>query len=226
MVRRTKEEAAETRERLLDAAERVFRERGVARTSLAEIASAAGMTRGALYWHFRDKSDVFDAMCARATSPLQAFAERVGGGGASALATVRELCVHALAHLATEPRAQAFFEIVFHKTERVGDMEQFACRREHEKSAGARRRIDSALRRAVAQRELAPDTDTALAAHLLHGAVVGLMYEWVREPSAYDLARAAPALVDSLIAGLRADPPRKARAARRVKGASKSGAAR
>ena len=62
MVRRTKEEAQETRNRILDAAERVFVERGVGRSSLNEIATAAGVTRGAIYWHFQDKADVFNAM--------------------------------------------------------------------------------------------------------------------------------------------------------------------
>ena len=42
MVRRTKEEAQETRNSILDAAERVFFEKGVSRTSLADIAQAAG----------------------------------------------------------------------------------------------------------------------------------------------------------------------------------------
>ena len=49
MARKTKLEALETRERLLDAGEVVFRQRGVTRTSLAEIAAAAGVTRGAVY---------------------------------------------------------------------------------------------------------------------------------------------------------------------------------
>ena len=44
MVRKTKEEAQETRNAILDAAELVFQEHGVSRTSLAEIAAAAGVT--------------------------------------------------------------------------------------------------------------------------------------------------------------------------------------
>ena len=75
MARRTKEEAQVTRERLLDAAEAIFRERGVTRTSLAEVAAAAGLTRGAVYWHFKDKADLFRAMCDRATLPLDAMFE-------------------------------------------------------------------------------------------------------------------------------------------------------
>ena len=76
MARRTKEEAAITREQLLDAAEHVFRERGVAGSSLAEVAAAAGVTRGAVYWHFRDKADLCAAMCERATLPLETMLER------------------------------------------------------------------------------------------------------------------------------------------------------
>ena len=54
MARRTKEDAAATRNGLIDAAERVFCEKGVSRASLSDIASAAGATRGAIYWHFKE----------------------------------------------------------------------------------------------------------------------------------------------------------------------------
>src|SRR3970040_1334202 len=71
MARRTKEAAQETRNHILDAAEQIFSERGGSRTSLADIASAAGMTRGAIYWHFHDKADLFNAMIARVTLPME-----------------------------------------------------------------------------------------------------------------------------------------------------------
>src|SRR6516225_10043216 len=118
MVRRTKEDAAVTREQLLDAAERVFRERGVTRASLAEIATAAGVTRGAVYWHFKDKAALFSALCERATLPLDAMlaaATRVVDD--DPVAAMRDLMVGTLQHLARDERAQAVFEIVFSKTE-------------------------------------------------------------------------------------------------------------
>ncbi|MDV7394715.1 TetR family transcriptional regulator, partial [Arthrospira platensis SPKY1] len=62
MVRKTKEEAWETRQRILDAAEQVFQRQGVSRTSLSHIAAEAGVTRGAIYWHFKNKVDLYDAM--------------------------------------------------------------------------------------------------------------------------------------------------------------------
>ena len=78
MVRRTKEEAQRTRERILDTAEREFQRRGVSRTSLEEMARAAGVTRGAIYWHFKDKADLFNAMMKRVTLPLESEILRSG----------------------------------------------------------------------------------------------------------------------------------------------------
>ena len=71
MARRTKEEAQATRSHILDTAELVFQERGVSRTSLNDIALAAGLTRGAIYWHFKDKADLFNAMLLRVTLPME-----------------------------------------------------------------------------------------------------------------------------------------------------------
>ena len=65
MARRTKEDAEATRNALLDAAERVFYDKGVSRASLDDIAREAGTTRGAIYWHFKDKADLFNAMMER-----------------------------------------------------------------------------------------------------------------------------------------------------------------
>ncbi len=62
MVRRTKEEAQETRAQIIEAAEKAFYKRGVARTTLADIAELAGVTRGAIYWHFNNKAELVQAL--------------------------------------------------------------------------------------------------------------------------------------------------------------------
>lgn len=74
MVRRTKEEAQETRNQILEAAEQAFYERGVARTTLADIATLAGVTRGAIYWHFSNKADLVQAMLDSLREPLDEMA--------------------------------------------------------------------------------------------------------------------------------------------------------
>lgn len=70
MARRTKVEARETRLQVLDAAELVFSQKGGTNTSLNEIAIAAGVTRGAIYWHFKNKYDRIGTLLERVKLPL------------------------------------------------------------------------------------------------------------------------------------------------------------
>jgi TetR/AcrR family acrAB operon transcriptional repressor len=208
MVRRTKEAALATREALIDAAEQVFRREGVTRTSLAEIASEAGVTRGAIYWHFRDKAELLDAMCERTVLPLEAAFARAGESArADPLGTLRRLAVDALTQLARDPRTQAVFEILFHKCELVGELEQRSAA-QHSDRRECLSSVEELFELAIAKGQLPADTDTRLATNMMHAYVIGLMHEWVLDPAAYDLASAAPGMIDAFVAGLRAQPPR------------------
>src|SRR3984885_14436608 len=66
---------AMTRERLLDEARRLFRERGYAATSLEQIAEAAGVTKGAIYGHFSRKEDLL--ISAIDATPTPAWATEI-----------------------------------------------------------------------------------------------------------------------------------------------------
>src|SRR4029077_18964463 len=107
MARRTKEEALETRSRILDAAERVFYDKGVANASLEEIAAAAEVTRGAIYWHFKDKAELFDAMMQRVVLPVEAMLEGADCcEQANPLDLLRAATVDVLLRCARDPRTQ------------------------------------------------------------------------------------------------------------------------
>jgi AcrR family transcriptional regulator len=58
MARRTKEDAEETKHKLLMSALDVFSEKGYSSATLNDIAVHAGTTRGAIYWHFDSKEDL------------------------------------------------------------------------------------------------------------------------------------------------------------------------
>ncbi len=209
MVRRTREEAAATREALLDAAERVFRAQGVARATLSEVAAAAGMTRGAVYWHFRDKAELFEAMCERAAMPMEAMLEAAGAGRrGDPLGQLRAMAVMGLTRLASDPRTQAVFDVIFHKCEFTADLAPVE-RRQHAADDDCGREVITLLEQAIACGQLPADCDARLAAQMLKSFMIGVMHEWVRSPEAYDLARVAPAFVDALLAGLAAKPPRR-----------------
>ena len=107
MARRTKEEALQTRNTLLDAAELVFDVRGVAGASLQEVAETAGVTRGAVYWHFRDKVDLFNAMMDRAILPFERHWLAAGPhDAADPLQRLRELLFDILRQTAGDARLQ------------------------------------------------------------------------------------------------------------------------
>ena len=208
MARRTKEDAAITREQLLDAAETVFRRRGIARSSLAEVAAAAGVTRGAVYWHFRDKADLCAAMCERALLPMEIMLSDAGAATHDdPLGTLRMLAITALTRLARDPRSQAVFEVMLHETDSGGDMAPITERKQRERRH-CLTHVERVIQQAVASGQLPRDTDTPLAAQALHAYIGGLMNSWVLDPAAHDLACSAPALVDTFFAGLRAAPPR------------------
>ena len=111
MARKTKAEAAATREALLDAAEEVFFAKGVARTSLEQIARHAGLTRGAVYWHFKNKGDLFMALVQRVRMPFQSLMEEVNNADptVSPLDSHTHLttpqCHHSIVILTTPPHS-------------------------------------------------------------------------------------------------------------------------
>lgn len=106
-MRRTKEEAQKTRESILDAAVIKFAQKGVAATTLSEIARKAGVTRGAIYWHFASKVDIFDALHQRIYGPLS---ERLGGeideDHPDPLGKLEEICASLLGYVNESPRAK------------------------------------------------------------------------------------------------------------------------
>ena len=62
MARKTKQEAESTRNTIPNAAIQVLLIRGMARTHIIDIAREAGLTRGAIYWHFANKADLFNTL--------------------------------------------------------------------------------------------------------------------------------------------------------------------
>lgn len=84
-MRRTKEDSEKTRTAILLAAEELFLEKGVSHTSLEQIARAAGVTRGAVYWHFQNKAHLFNEMLNQVRLPP----EQLTGACPAAMAATR-----------------------------------------------------------------------------------------------------------------------------------------
>ena len=64
-------QAAENRERILDVATRLFRERGIDGIGVDDLMKAAGLTHGGFYGHFKSKEDLVAQACARAVARMR-----------------------------------------------------------------------------------------------------------------------------------------------------------
>jgi TetR/AcrR family transcriptional regulator, acrAB operon repressor len=211
MVRRTKDEALETRNRILDAAELVFSERGVSRTSLEDIAQAAGVTRGAIYWHFKDKSDLVGAMVNRVTLPMEAMVARSSDESVEdPLASLKACAVNALRRTATDPQCQRVFDVVTHKCEYLGEMEGVQGRISSIQK-GCVDRSEQAIRNAMKRGLLPAHVNPRLAAIGLDAMLFGLISNWLANPGYFALARHAEAMIDLYLDGLRGTPAVRAR---------------
>ena len=123
MARKTKEDAIATRNSLIDAAENVFLDKGVSRASLSDIAHAAGATRGAIYWHFKDKVDLFGAMMERVTLPLeQGYSEIECSTCPDPVQRLRAVMALVLRTVASDERTRRVFEIAIYKVEYVAEL--------------------------------------------------------------------------------------------------------
>ena len=223
MVRRTRDEAAETRNAILDAAERIFSERGVSHTSLEDIAKAAGVTRGAIYWHFRNKSELFTAMVGRVTLPPEEMAARSGESSDDPLALLKAAAVGALKRTATDPQRQRVFDIVTHKCEYVEDMAGVKTRL-NEIKRNCVECTEKAIRNAIKRGQLPKSLDAKLAAIGLDAMIFGLISNWLADRNYVKLERDAEALIDRYLSCLGAGQMPKARVMRRspAKRAAKS----
>ncbi|MCA3028200.1 MAG: TetR family transcriptional regulator [Rhodocyclaceae bacterium] len=220
MARKTKEEAMETRNRLLDTAERVFNDHGVSRTSLAEIATAAGVTRGAIYWHFKNKLDLFDAMMDRVTLPMEdAFGEFSSRNATEPVHLIRQRSLLMLESIQNNPQIQRVFEIVTHKCEFVDDMaplreRNLECRTEC--IGHMAQSIRAAVRRGLMSKQVNP----RLAAIGLHALIDGLIVNWLLHPAEFSLVKEGQVMLDAYLRGLGAELPQTGKAGRKSKAGS------
>lgn len=212
MARKTKAQALETRHQILDAAIVLFSQQGVSATSLADIASAASVTRGAIYWHFKNKANVLHEIWLRCDAGLDdvelEYQTKYPG---DPLSVLRAMLVYIFDATANDPQRRALMEIIFHKCEFVGEM---ASLKNIQQSLllECYDKIEDILRQCIEAEQLPGSLNTRQAALIMRGYVNGMMESWLFTPESFDLAGDAPELVDAFIDMLRLSPTLTARA--------------
>ncbi len=202
MVRRTKEDALATRGLILDTAELVFARRGLSRSSLHEIAQCAGLSRGAIYWHFKDKAELFDAMMQRVLLPMEEIMH-IGADSPSQdpLGQLRQGCLDALRKIVDDPQVRRVFEIAIHKVEYVDELEAVRERR-RDASSGHLDHIERTIAHYMKRCDRPRRISARAAALGLHSLLEGLFQNWMLDPAAFDLVKVGGEVIDTYLAGL------------------------
>jgi AcrR family transcriptional regulator len=203
VARQTKERAELTRESILDAATQVFFKRGVARSSLEEVAKAAGVTRGAVYWHFRDKLDLFAAIEERLRAPQEAqLIELTRSSPRDPLAELESAIVRTMNKLAADETMQIQMTVVLLRVDFIDEMAPAM-----ERQAAYQRRFSDGLRRYFRDVVPAPgagcDWTPMIAAQVLHTLVHGTILRALRFPDEYPLQTYGLPVVRAFMKALR-----------------------
>ena len=201
MARQTKEKARETREKILDAASCVFFEKGVAGAGLEEIAERAGVTRGAVYWHFKNKIDLFEALHDALHEPfLATILENIETDHPEPLVQLQDLCVELLNDLATNERKQRALTIFFIKCDYTGDTAPL-LRKQEQQNANIHRLFERYFERALKR---CPAADACNAKCLATGLLcylTGIAEQFLRYPGHLDLKKQSRQLMHQFFQG-------------------------
>ncbi|MCE7030445.1 TetR family transcriptional regulator [Jiella avicenniae] len=205
-MRKTKECADRTREAILDAAEAVFFRQGVATTTLSQIAAAAGLTRGAIYWHFANKLELFKAMQDRAHLPKERFFDADELLAADdVLSALFDATMEVLRFAPTDERGKRVFTILLFRCEYIGEMQEaLAHMRASETDFGLR--IERVFAKARAEGRLSENWSVETASSAYCAAVHGLFAQWLKTDEGIDLLATGRPMLSALFASFRPLP--------------------
>ena len=199
MARRTKEDAEKTRLQLLETALALFSEKGIANVTLAQIASTAGVTRGAIYWHFKDKSQMLEALWERVFDPLdQHFAAQLEADDEDPLDVLCNLGKRVLQEVATNLQFQQVCRISQQAAFDLQMLErwnQFCLRSQKEVTLLMQR----AQERGLLRENITPEAASLVASGCFHGVIE----RWLSVGGTVDLELEGDVIADTVFAGLR-----------------------
>ena len=205
-MRRTKAEAEQTRENILEAAIDVFFENGVSHSTLEQIATRAGVTRGAIYWHFKDKVEIFKALQDSIRLPQEdLIAHAAEHGHDDPLALIESGFLAGLRLFEEDERQQRIVAILLQRCEYVGEMAAVA--RIGEANQRMLNHIRRLIQMASSKGSLRPDWQPETAAHALHCTMTGLIHEWLRSDCVFSLTEVGEKLIRELMCSFRQSGP-------------------
>jgi AcrR family transcriptional regulator len=163
----------QTRQRLIDAAVRLFAERGLHGVTSHDIARSAGVASGTFYLHFRDKTDVYRHIVFHAIEELVLLVQQAIGSASGSVLAMR---ARAEAIVEFAERNRDVVRILFSTDSEAASVEADALSR----LAGG---LEARLRREREEGRFPDDLEPAVCARAHVGMTAHLIDWWTQDPS-------------------------------------------
>ena len=187
MARKTKAEAEQTRQQIIDAARCVFHERGVSRTTMEKVAQVAGVSRGAVYWHFQNKAELFFAMREQSTRELdQVDAYLMSPDIPDPLDAIEQSLQKFIDVLESSPLVRQIFEIMSLRCEYVDEFATVLLEL-NKPCLGFLAKLKTVYARAAKRGFLRPGLDAEAMAYDTLSFTTGLFNNWLAAAAGDDL---------------------------------------
>tara|TARA_R110001583_G_scaffold4844_2_gene27316 strand:+ start:8040 stop:8654 length:615 start_codon:yes stop_codon:yes gene_type:complete len=167
LARKTKENSQLTRDLILDAAEHVIVKKGMSNTTMANIAEACNLSRGAVYGHYKGKVELAIAMVNRAMEGTTLLLKE---HNESALTYLKRYCLNELHCYADPGSLQRTYLILYIRADDTPEL--IKIRQELEKSRA--KVIDECVREAVIDGELNQNIDIDLTTLYIQSLIDGV----------------------------------------------------
>jgi len=201
-MKRTKEEAAVTRTTVLKAALSVFSAKGYAAATLDDVAAAAKVTRGAIYWHFKGKADLYNTLIEEVSARGNTVVQNAVADGGTLLDILRRIFIDQCVLMEDDRNARAVMELVLFKTG-INPELNMGRRKQIDEGNALIAGIAGAMQMGIAQGMLREDIDPTDMARAFLAFENGAIQMWLASPKSFSLKASAGSFADILIAGLK-----------------------
>ncbi|WP_137165477.1 TetR family transcriptional regulator [Salinimonas lutimaris] len=194
-MRRTKEEAEQTKQAILTAAINVFSERGVAKASLEEVAKAADVTRGAVYWHFKNKIEIFDALHTELHTPfIQRILEGLEVEHPNPVSQLQDICTNLILELDQDEQLCKAIRLFMFKCDYSGDLAQ--CKERHNLQKLEKLKVFAAyFEKARYQKMISVNAKPKILALSVNCFIRGVVTEYLESPQEFNLQDDLPLMM-------------------------------
>ncbi|MCB1604803.1 MAG: TetR family transcriptional regulator [Xanthomonadales bacterium] len=200
-MRKTKEQAQKTKETILMAALDCFSKKGYFNTSLDDIARSASVTRGAVYWHFKNKPEIFDALHDSLHQPfIQMITQDLEKSDDHPLKQLEHLVIFMLKNLESNQTKKRTLRL-FYQCDYSGDLLQFK-QKHQDKKISSLELLSYYFERAQKKGQLTEEANPDILTLTLHCFLRGILYEYLIGSDLISMENHAHLLVTQLFKGL------------------------